>query len=129
MPFHCLSLCRHGLRTASLALLLAGCAPCEVDDLAVGIAGTEAVDCGRVAVGADPTDASLCALRAEGAAQAFRVRFDLPGIDTSPSRVFARSVGGETYVIEYDSSPCGGGGCRPSATRARCATPLQTWTT
>jgi hypothetical protein len=113
----------------SLALLLGGCGPCELDDLALSIAGRESVDCGRVAPDADPTNASLCAVRAERASQAFRVRFDRQGIDSEPSLAIVRSRAGVTYVIEYDSSPCGGGDCRPRATRARCATALQTRST
>lgn len=67
------------------------------------IAGNSALDCGRVKVNGDPRQSLRCARRAISQRQAFVVRFDSAGMDSSLSDGFAGDGSGKVYGVSFDS--------------------------
>jgi hypothetical protein len=91
------------------------------------LVGTNAVDCGRVTLGKDPKTATDCALGAFKADKAFRVPYDLRGIDSSVASGLVRTPDGKLYAMSFDGDPMGGGGISPTRQRfttAVCPQPV-----
>lgn len=69
------------------------------------LAGVKAVDCGRVAWRAEPKKSTDCALAANRAEKPFRVRYDMPGIDSAVAMAYVRLPDGTVEALSYDSNP------------------------
>ena len=92
------------------------------------LAGPSAVDCGEVLVGGDPKAATDCALAANKAGNAFRVRYDMRGIDSFVAVAIVRAPSGAVGALQYDSDPMGGGGrAHEMVFPKRCPEPVHLW--
>jgi hypothetical protein len=94
-----------GLRSRSHDHLVAAEAAVDLlEKQSKQLAGPYAVDCGEVLVGGDPKAATDCALAANKAGNAFRVRYDIRGIDSSLAVAIVRTSIGTVSMLQYDSS-------------------------
>jgi len=92
------------------------------------LAGPYSVDCGEVLVGGDPKTATDCALAANKAGNAFRVRYDMRGIDSFVAVAIVRTPSGAVGELQYDSDPMGGGGrAHEMVYPKRCPEPVHLW--
>jgi hypothetical protein len=92
------------------------------------LVGTDAVDCGRVPIAGDPKAASDCALTAQNKGKPFRVRYDIPGIDSFLAVAMVRTPIGTVSVLQYDSDPSGGGRRGGGVIYPnRCPEPVHLW--
>lgn len=66
------------------------------------LAGWRAVDCGHIRLRSDANPAIDCALYAFREHRPFRVRFDLQGLNSSPSQGVVFNSDGATYELFYD---------------------------
>jgi hypothetical protein len=94
------------------------------------LAGPDAVDCGRVGPRAEPKKATDCAITANQAGKAFRVRYDMQGIDSYVAVAFVRLPDGTVEALSYDSDPMGGGGHAHEVVGVhKCPAPVQLYAT
>jgi hypothetical protein len=87
----------------------------------------DSVDCGRVRIGSDPEPATRCALAAFHHRHAFRVRYDMQGIDSDVAVGFAGTTGGSVTVLPFDGDPAGQAGTsilRQRVSQKACPTPV-----
>jgi len=93
------------------------------------LSGPRAADCGRVGVRGSPTAATECALKAFREGKPFRVRYDLPGIDSDISAGLVYTPEGKLYRLNFDGDPSGGQGgtswSRQRVGKAACPLPFQ----
>jgi hypothetical protein len=94
------------------------------------LGGPVAIDCGRVAVYGNPKTANECCLKALRENHAFRVRYDLRGMDSDVSVGMVYTPGGKLYILTFDGDPQGQGGT--SLTRQRvgaveCSSPFDVY--
>jgi hypothetical protein len=73
------------------------------------LAGSQGVNCGRVAIRENPKAATDCGLSSFKAKKAFRVRYDLHGIDSNLAAGLVLSPNGKLFELYFDSDPSGGG--------------------
>ena len=74
----------------------------RLDREARWLAGWRSVDCGRIRLRNDANPAIDCALYAFRERRPFRVRFDLQGVDSSPSQGVVFTPSGEVFELFYD---------------------------
>lgn len=74
----------------------------RLDRTSRSLAGWRAVDCGHTRLRGDANPAIDCALYAFREHRAFRVRFDLQGINSSPSQGVVFTPAGEVVELFYD---------------------------
>ncbi len=67
----------------------------------------DAVDCGRVEIRSDPEPATRCALAAFRDKQAFRVRYDMQGIDSDVAVGLVGTAGGSGRELLFDGDLAG----------------------
>lgn len=100
---------------------------CSLMEVACAEAGQlgDFEDCGLVLLEDPPSAwqaAHDCALAAANEQRAFKVIFELQGIDSAIARAFV-GLTAESYAVEalfFDGDPCGGGGCGPKIDQAFC---------
>jgi hypothetical protein len=73
------------------------------------ISGGSASDCGRVRIGQPPQTASQCVLDSFNAHKAFRVRYDILGVDTAMAGGLSQGKDGKIYAVSFMASPYGDG--------------------
>jgi hypothetical protein len=69
------------------------------------LAGPQGVNCGRVESGHDARAANDCVRKSLGLGRAMRVRYEVPGIDSTGSTALVRSPQGHVYEIVLDGNP------------------------
>jgi hypothetical protein len=88
------------------ALLALACGPgqppCDFEQQLRTLAGSTAIDCGHYLVGDDASEGTRCALRAQEAGQAFRLRVEQPSVEGPYPLGFARSRQGDTFLLRAD---------------------------
>ena len=94
----------------ALAAALASCGgkpSCDMDAQGRRFSTADAKDCGRATPTATDT-VNACVKAALASGVAFRARYDLPGLDSSPAVVFLRDGHGKMTDMSWDSDPGGG---------------------
>jgi len=73
------------------------------------LAGLRSVNCGRVKNRGDASNATKCALDANARGEAFRVAYQVQGIDSIVIGGIVRTSNGKLLSLTYDSCPAGCG--------------------
>lgn len=92
--------------------------------------GWRGIDCGTVKIGTDPAAATDCALQAQSQGKAFRVRYNIQGIDSDVAGGIVRTTSGELYALSFDGDPSGGGRTslvRQHSAKFACPQPYHLW--
>lgn len=84
---------------------------CELSDDLRLFAGDGARDCGVVEPAADRAKVDACVVEAFEAEAAFIARYKIQGEDSKIILAVAANSKGTVKVFQWDSAPCGGGGC------------------
>ena len=115
------------LRIASLAILLiapnchaADSAPAALLNKLRSLAGSSSRDCGSVPLDADRNSAVACAKDASSSGRAYRVAFQLQGIDSSIWQGAARDDQGKLWVAFSDADTSGGSASSPTLSVLAC---------
>ena len=85
------------------------------------------IDCGRVEISGNPVQETDCTLAAFHGHKAFRVRFDMQGIDSYVAIALVGLPDGNVVFLDFDGDPVGGGGISPTRARVTeraCPTPV-----
>ena len=101
-----------------------------LDARSAELVGPQGVDCGRVHPREDAKKTTECGLAAQAAGQAFRIRYDLQGIDSAVAVGIVRTSAGEVLALFFDGDPMGGGGVSPLRQRVSvrpCPKPVHLW--
>jgi hypothetical protein len=73
------------------------------------LAGLRSTNCGRVKIRGDASKATQCALEKNAKGHAFRVIYEIQGIDSMVAGGIVRTSGGKILTLSYDSCPSGCG--------------------
>lgn len=81
-------------------------------------------NCGRIPATGDATEASACVVSAFRSRSAFRVRYDLVGVDAGPTVSLVGGYDGHIYKLSFLSHPVGGSIFGGDVTVSRCQEPV-----
>ena len=111
---------------ATVVLLLAAAAagaasaPALLTSKLDTLAGAGARDCGSVPLSANRAAAIQCARAAAAANRAYRVAFELSGVDTYTWQGAARNAEGRQWVVYYDADTSAGPQASPGLGQLLC---------
>ncbi len=91
------------------------------------LVGSNSVDCGQVRIGGDPASSTNCALAANAAGKAFRVRYEIRGIDAEIAIAVVREPNGKVSMLELLRGPMVPGWWGQDLTVKTCPSPLHLW--
>jgi hypothetical protein len=108
------------LALVGLAALACSNNDCDLNDDIRQFAGDTALDCGTADEAHDRADIDACAVGAFEAGTAFIARYRQQGTDSVLVTAVAMNTAGKVELFRWDSSPCGGGDCRPTTDVQSC---------
>jgi hypothetical protein len=105
-----------------VGLAALGCSnnDCDLNDDTRQFAGDTALDCGTADEAHDRAEIDACAVGSFQANTAFIARYQQHGIDSVLVTAVAMNTAGKVEIFRWDSSPCGGGDCRPTTDAQSC---------